>query len=488
MLLTAGALDTTFGGTGEITTTVATFNDAGGDNHAYGVAIQPDLKTLVAGHISETVNGVNTHCNAVVRYNADGSLDTTFGSGGIVKLPGVAGGGSLALGTNGPQVQLQANGQIVVAGTVVITQGKGHHQTSTTELTVYRLNPNGSLDTTFNGIGQATLGYIAGSVAEESGLTIQGDGKIVVADTGVYSTTSGWSSLLVARLNADGTRDTTFGPNGQGYVDTALSSGAAPNSDSVTLDGSGNILVGGANYNPSLGALSPVVVRYTPAGLPDPTFGTNGEVFLDPPIQPYLTGEPVEGIGLQSNGQIIVSGNFGMAGGGDEVGGVARLNTDGSLDTSFGSGGYFIDSNLWNPRSAAIQPDDKILVDGAPVAQTPDAFVIDRITATGRSDTAFGTGGQTRVSFSGTTWAEPWAIAIGPDGKITACGGTSYPSGPDRFAVVRLLNDITSNTPTAASPASASATSASVPIILLALDGPGFWDTTHPLTKHRGSN
>jgi uncharacterized delta-60 repeat protein len=435
-LLTAGALDTTFGGTGLVTTQVG--------NHSTGcappglstdVAVQPaDLKTVAVGSAAQYYNGAWHTGLAVARYNTDGSLDATFGSGGLVYIHA----DSSAADTLVPRsysVALQPDGKIVVAGDTVVTYGYVKSKGTTTpiqrdDILVVRLNPNGSLDSTFGNNGQSIVDFAIGNNAS-CGLAIQANGDIVVA--GRVSGGPAQYPILVVRLTPSGSVDHTFGPNGQGF--TGKTTGSAW---SMALDASGDILIGGNDTNPATGVTTQAVLRYTPNGLPDSTFGSNGEVFLN------STTRGVSGIGFQSTGQIVVCGDMGSSTSSYYRTGIARLNANGSIDTSFGSGGYLYDTSMLNTGGLAVQPDDKIVVAGenfASVSTSTPEFQVDRVLAGGQSlDSTFGTGGQVLAAFPSATNEGRGVVAIGPDGKITYTGGAGTSTGWE-FGVARLMGD-----------------------------------------------
>jgi uncharacterized delta-60 repeat protein len=212
------------------------------------------------------------------------------------------------------------------------------------------------------------------------------------------------------------------------------------------------------------------VLRFTAAGLPDPTFGTNGEVLLNPPS---LNNPWAFGVGVQSTGKIVVCGNFPYA-----KAEVCRLNSNGTLDTTFGSGGYFI-VPMGNALALTVQPDDKILVAGGTPSPSggTNSLAVDRVLADGSSlDAAFGSGGQAAATFSNSMHAAAFAIALGPDGKITTTGPV-LGSLPE-YGIARFLNDITTNTASLATVSTSSsatpATMVALPpeLVAAALDGP----------------
>jgi uncharacterized delta-60 repeat protein len=225
----------------------------------------------------------------------------------------------------------------------------------------------------------------------------------------------------------------------------------------MALDASGDILLVGSD-NWASGNPLPAVVRFTATGLPDPNFGTNGEVLLNPPS---LNNPWAFDVGVQSTGQIVVCGNF-PAG----KGAVCRLNTNGTLDTTFGTGGYFIPPT-GNALALTVQPDDKILVAGGTPSPSggTNSFEVDRVLPDGSSlDSAFGSGGRATTTFANSMNTAAFAIALGPDGKITTTGPVL--GSPEEYGIARFLNDITTNT---ASLATGSTTSLAAPATMVAL-------------------
>ena len=198
-----GALDTTFGTGGKATV------DFGGDDFGLAMARQADGRILVAGR-SSAAGAV------VARLRANGELDPNFGGDGRVTLPG---GGSASA------VLVQPDRRIVVAG----------NASGSAMMTVTRLTPNGSLDTTFDGDGTATIDF--GSLADlANDAVLQPDGRIVVAGY-----TQADEDVAVARLNADGSPDATFGAAGKATVDF----GFATFGNAVALQPNGRIVVAG---------------------------------------------------------------------------------------------------------------------------------------------------------------------------------------------------------------------------------------------------
>lgn len=215
-----GSLDTTFNGTGKVTTAIGTSEDRG-----YSVAIQSDGKIVVAG---DTYNGTN-YDFALVRYNADGSRDPSFNGNGKVSTDF---GGS---NDSGYGVAVQSDGKIVIAG----SSGTG----SNTKFAVARYNVNGGLDTTFNGTGKVTT-TIDINGDSGSSVAVQSDGKIVVAGTSGISYP--YYDFALVRYNPNGSLDTTF--NGIGKVTATFFGSNRSQALSVAIQGDGNIVAAGGAY------------------------------------------------------------------------------------------------------------------------------------------------------------------------------------------------------------------------------------------------
>ncbi len=268
---TNGTLDTTFNGTGTVTTEFI-----GADDHANSVVIQSNGKIVLAGNS----NGNNTRF-ALARYNANGSLDTSFNGTGKV---------TTAIGIYSDSIQsatLQSDGKIVVAGYT--------HNGSSNDIAVARYNVNGTIDTTFNNTGKVVT--VVGFEASAQSVAMQTDGKIVVAG---YSYTIGTrSDIVVLRYNSDGSLDTTF--NGTGNVITAFASSSF--GESVGVQGGGKIVVAGNAVSGATQAFA--LLRYNSNGSLDTTFNGTGKVAT-------VIGSSGFGIGgslaFQRDGRIVVAG------------------------------------------------------------------------------------------------------------------------------------------------------------------------------------
>ncbi|EEF57641.1 delta-60 repeat domain-containing protein [Pedosphaera parvula] len=306
-----GTLDTTFN-PGSGPGGVPSAYDPSGSYRIDCVASQSDGKALVGGYFN-LFQGTNR--NALARLNTDGSLDNAFHPAPSEYAEIVS-------------VAVQTDGKIVLGGFFNSING-------TSRTNIARLNADGSLDNTFN----------PGSGATEGGvfcLAVQSDGKVLLG--GDFSGVNGVLRRCVARLNADGSLDSTFNP-GSGTVNNSVYS-LAPQAD-------GKVLIGGA-FSKFNGTTNWHIARLNNDGSLDTTFhpgtGTdfNGYVFS---------------IIVQPNGKVLIGGDLRLFNG-TPRNGVARLNQDGSLDTVFDPG-MGAKNGIYNRvNSLALRPNGTVLIGG----------------------------------------------------------------------------------------------------------------------------
>ena len=305
---TDGSRDTTFSGVNTI------INTDGTDYVGKSVRVTSDGHILVGGYSDNSTTHISGP--ALFRFNSDGSLDNTFHNGGPTDFSHLGMGYSLAI---------ESNGQILLAGMyseVVLNYGTG--QFLNLGFGVTRYNADGTLDTSFSGDGRAI-----NRISENDqcrAVAVQTDGKIVLAG-------DGWGSpntMGVVRFNVDGTLDSSF--NVSGYNLHSFSSEWS-NAMAVTVQADGKILVAGDAYVD--GGYAYALVRYTIEGTLDNDFGTDGLVTTH-----FRGGDQAQSVAVQSDGKILVAGviDSGHAGVSECYFAVVRYNTDGSLDTSFGDG------------------------------------------------------------------------------------------------------------------------------------------------------
>lgn len=397
---------TTFQNGGGIVTT-----DFGGIDNARDMVLQPDGKIILVG---DSYSGSSGRF-AAARYNSDGSLDTSFDGDGRVTVQGSS-------TTFGYAAALQADGRLLLGGETYNTSGN-------TDMTTLRFTATGALDTTFDGDGRVQTNFNGGYDATRS-LAVQPDGKIVAAGD------NGGSSLLT-RYNTNGSLDTTFGGSAR------LTVYGFRGSDSVTVQPDGKILIVGYRYNGSSTDLylepyssksyDVSVIRYTANGQFDTTFGSYGYIAtgVSSSANDYGTS-----LVVQADGKIIVAGYSDDVGVGANIF-LVRYTSEGRLDTTFGDGGKVITDLGDNEyaQSIALQADGKLVVVGTSGSYGNGDFLVVRYNADGTLDSSFGAGGYVTTGINGDDDAEH--VAIQADGKIVVAGTTNAGGGQLDFALVR---------------------------------------------------
>ena len=271
---------------------------------------------------------------------------------------------------------IQPDGKIVLAG------GAGDGA----DFAVARFNTDGSFDTTFGTGGKVTTDFSGSTYVAGYGVARTPDGKIVVAGIKEFVGTGFDYDFAVARYNDDGSLDTSFGAGGKVTTDFAATDDIPY---TVAVQSDGKIVVAGIT-DPG-NAANFGLVRYNVDGSLDATFGTGGKVSTD--FGANL--EPGNGVTIQADGKIIVAG-FTVVGSSNADFALARYNSDGSLDISFGTGGKVttgFGSNSEVAISVVTQPDGKIVVTGSTasgVAGTGADFATVRYNSDGSLDTSFG--------------------------------------------------------------------------------------------------
>jgi len=394
-----GDLDTSFDTDGKQTTAIGPRS-----SEANSVVVQNDGKIVVVGY---SQNGSNNDF-AVVRYNTDGSLDTTFDSDG--KQTTDISGNDVA-----SSVVVQSDGKIVAAGYATIATKR--------QFAVVRYNTDGSLDTTFSGDGKQTTAL--GSARDESfSIVLQSDGKIVAAG---YSDNGSNYDFAVVRYNIDGSLDTTFDTDGK--QTTSIGSGNDV-AYSVVLQSNGKIVAAGYARTGSYDGFA--VVRYNTNGSLDTTFDSDGKQTTD-----IGSGAASYSVVVQSDDKIVVAGYYNNVGNADFA--VVRYNADGSLDTTFDSDGKqttAIGSGADVGRSVALQSDGKIVIAGYSNNGVNDDFAVVRYNNDGSLDTSFDVDGKKTIAIgSGNEVA--YSVTVQSDGKIVAAGYATS-AVYNEFAVIRF--------------------------------------------------
>jgi uncharacterized delta-60 repeat protein len=311
------------------------------------VVIQPDGKIVVAGGAFPLFTFAGDF--KVVRYNPNGSLDTSFGSGGIVTTT-FPGDGSYAFA-----IALQSDGKIIAAGTDFVDFNIG--DMSDTDFALARYNPDGSLDTTFGNGGTVTTDFF-GNEDDVFSVLIQPDGKIVAV--GSANDPANYYDFAAVRYLSNGTIDTTFGSAGK--VSTDFGTRGFDRAQSAALQADGKIVAAGFAISVSGASENFAVVRYTSNGVLDTTFSSDGKTQIDF----GSCCQSAHQVLLQSDGKIITVG-YPNTEDSDSDFLLARMNPRGSLDRNFGVDGKvrtsFGDLN-GGANGALLQLDGKIVAVG----------------------------------------------------------------------------------------------------------------------------
>ena len=420
-----GCLDSTFGGIGFVHTDPDT-PDFG--NITAGVAVQPDGKIVTAG----TVRYPNTTTSSefvVVRYNGDGSLDTSFGDVDPVNPLLRRGYAVTYISDSGDtpyHMLLQPDGKIVVVGSA-----------GTGEMAAVRYNSDGTPDTTFGSGGKVLVGFGGKLSAIARGVALQADGKLVLGGNGSVQSNR---QFALARLNSNGSLDSSFGTSGKLMVNPS----GARNGENVAVDialqrvpaitGEERIVLSGFSRTSSQAAYEWTLMRFKPNGNTDTTFGASGIVkttFLG-------FGDQVGSVVIDSSNRIIAAGTTNT---GDpnqctayiQDAALVRYTENGALDASFGGGKQTLDvyGGRDLPFKLALQADGKIVLAGISWSSdiTLSHALVARFNVDGSLDTSFGPSGNGVVTTAANkVHTEAWALALQPwDGKIVVAGNGRSP-------------------------------------------------------------
>jgi len=338
---TDGTLDNTFGRGGKVRT-----DFPGLAAVPSAVVIQPDGKIVVAGGAFPQFTFAGNF--EVVRYNPNGSLDRSFGNGGIVTT-------TFPEGSYAFDVALQPDGKIVAAGTVFVDFIPG--EPSNTDFALARYNPDGTPDAAFGSGGQVSTDFV-GMEDDAFSVLIQSDGKIVAV--GSANSPATYYDFAAVRYLSNGTIDTAFGVAGK--VSTDFGDHNFDRAQSAALQSDGKIVAAGFAISQNGLSENFAVARYTANGVLDTTFSRDGITQID-------FGNCCQSayqVLLQSDGKIITVG-YPNTEDSDSDFLLARLNPRGSLDPTFGVGGRvrtsFGDLN-GGANGAVLQSDGKIVAVG----------------------------------------------------------------------------------------------------------------------------
>jgi uncharacterized delta-60 repeat protein len=394
-------------GTG-IVTTGFPIDNVWSSLYAADVVVQPDGRIVVTGTKVDTSTDI-----VLARYNSDGSIDTSFGSAGQVVT-------NIGFQDGASSIALQSTGKIVVAGYTLNAAG------SETDFTLVRYNSDGSIDTSFGTNGVVTTDIVVNDTA--TSMTMQSDGKIVVAGFGDdHGSESGsQTDFVLVRYNSDGTIDTGFGKDGKVITDIF---GNDDKACSTRVLSSGTIIVVGSTVTET--GTDIALVCYKSDGTLDTSFGGDGIVTTDISAD-GLGAEYANSVAVQSTGKIVVAGNSHPSSGPGTDILLVRYNTDGSLDTSFGTAGKVItDIGVEDfANSIALQSNGKIVIAGYSLTDTGNHIILERFSVNGILDASFGNGGKVITAIGDNDFG--FGLKILESGQIVVAG-----SSDNDIAVVR---------------------------------------------------
>lgn len=347
----------------------ATFNPVIGGGSVVGIGVQEDGKIVIGGRFTSVAGIARSY---LARLHLDGSVDASFNS--------------IVVGNVINAVIIQPDGKIVIGGSFSSINGIARNGLA-------RLNLDGSLDTAFNP-----------NASEVNGLALQTDGKLIIC--GYFTTVGGVPRNYIARINSDGTLDNAFNPNANSTVSYAYVS-------CVALQSDGKIVIGG-DFGQMCGVARRGIARINSNGTLDSGFDPN-------------PNSSVSGISLQADGKILICGSF------TSIGAVprnyiARLTSTGALDAGFNPspdvGLYYSVSNVLS------QTDGKIIISGS----------FTSINGVSRNHLArLNTDGTVDTSLFDPEFAV-YNIAIQADGKILIAGNNFIDRIPNNIPAIRTLS------------------------------------------------
>jgi len=397
----SGSLDTSFGTDGKVTTDFS----ASGFNRAGAFSIHSNGTIAVAGSCWGSSTAI-----ALAVYSSNGVPFNGFDDDGSTTM-------DLGLSfAEAKAITVQSDGKIIIAGNC------GDYPY---DFFLVRMHTDGTFDTSFGTDGMVITDLNSGA-DYCNGVVLQSDGKIIAAGR---SFTGSSYDFSLARYNSDGSLDTAF--DSDGIVTTAV----GPNWDygqAVTIQSDGKILLAGYSDVGAPNFHDFALVRYNPDGSLDTSFGTAGVVTTD---FGYDNDEGY-GVALQNDGKILLAGATGDPPLFDFA--LARYNSDGSLDSGFGTDGMVttdFGSSDEKAYGIALQNDGKILATGYSSVNGTNGFALARYNPDGSLDTSFATDGLVVNDFSGDG-GEARGVVIQPDGRIILAG-MRYQDLDSAFGLVR---------------------------------------------------
>jgi len=381
-IVPTGSLDVTFGAAGFLT--------EGGEGRQGGMVVKVDSagKILIVGVRGEPLlTGGRFLLMAVWRYNADGTIDTSFNSQGYLTYNSRIGTGHTS---EGYDIAIDNNGKILLTG---YDEPFG----STASMILARFNEDGTFDTSFN-----TTGIVNRANSSGGGVTIDDNSRILV--TGFESN----GAMMLIRYNSDGTIDNTFGTNG---VTNSLQGIATQ-----VAHYNGKIYVVGATGSGT------TLWRFNEDGSLDTSFATNGMVFYtEGTSRPFIEYKSSY-LAIDQNGKIVVSAQTGTPEAMDRA--LLRYNTDGTLDTTFGDAGIISYDSSLNDYGGGVTIDanNNVIVTYSTnsTSGTIGDMIIRRYTSAGQLDMTFGVNGEVTYDSGGVDGGK--GVTVDNNGRILITG------------------------------------------------------------------
>lgn len=405
-----GLLDSAFNGSGVAVTAIGTSDDIG-----LSLAYEGG-KTVLAG---DSVRS-GFFDLALVRYNSDGSLassgapDKTFSTDGVVTQP-VGTADDIAYA-----VAVDSRSSVYVGG---LTRNG-----ATNDFAVAKFTSAGTLDTTFNATGLATTAIGTGNDSIGA-LAVQPDGKLLAVGQAFQGGT--WDFALV-RYTTNGALDSTF--DGDGRVITSIGT-ADDIAQAAAVDGNGRIVVAGSSVAASRNRFA--LARYTTTGSLDNTFGSSGIVTTS--FTTASTDDMAYAVAIQPDGKIVVGGHSHQSSG--KFFALARYQTNGALDSTFGGGGLVltsVDTDGADLYAMALETGGRIVAAGRSFG-IADSIAMARYLTDGSLDNTFGTNGVATLSPS-TGDDIGFGLALTGNGKAVVAGFSLRSGNPD-ISLVRALRN-----------------------------------------------
>ena len=392
--------------------------------------VQNDEKIVITG----TPDGYSGYGDVkLARFNADGTLDKTFG------VNGVATRASSGYESDKPVMAIQSDGKILIVKSAIDINN--NHGINKSDFFLLRFNSDGSLDNSFGNSGVVMTDFNMTNEFNER-VVLQPDGKIIVTGTTFYCSGNCYYDGVIARYNSNGTLDNSFSEDGKLIIDFG---NVIENVDAVFLQTDGKIMLTGNSGSVYSGGINFILARINSNGILDNTFDGDG-ILLSPLINLNFN---IKSVLMQPNGKFIAGGNMIVDGAFDFA--ICRFNADGNLDNTFNGNGIFtidmsgFDSWYDNEQlySIALQGDNKVIAIGfANDILTNTDFALTRINTDGSPDNNFSGDGKLYLSY-GQSETNFNKIILQPDGKTIAIGRTRSGTGYSDFifAITRYNNN-----------------------------------------------